>query len=249
MKNLALIIAFFLILDLSASAREGSISQMMTTGSMLKDDDDLNLPSFLESESGRSGKSKFLALGLSFLLPGSGQYYTENKRKAIIFGSAEALIWGGFFGLRQYGSWKKEDYKAYAAFHAGANVNGKPDIFFEKLTYYDNINEYNQLAVLYDGEDAVLFPVNSSYYWNWDSRESRDHFRNLRNLSKNAYRRSLFMVGAALANRILAGIDAYRSASMYETDSEFSVAGWRPYYEMSGPIWNSEVEIGVIKNF
>jgi hypothetical protein len=230
------------------SATAQTISQMMLAQGG-EFDDDLNLPAFSESDTDRSPKSKFLALGLSVLLPGAGQYYTESRTKTIIFGSAEAAIWGGFIGIRQYGAWKKSDYKAWAAYHAGADVDGKSDLYFEKLTYYDNINEYNQLARLYDGNEAVVFPTSPDYYWNWDSNENRDHYRDLRNQSKNAYRRSLFFVGAALLNRILAGIDAYRTADSFQEDSEFGMAGWNMYYDSSGPIGDGEVEIGIVKKF
>jgi len=250
MPAISLIFAIIFFPASSQIITAQSITQMMASSGSLLDDDDLNLPTYLSPEQDRpSGKSKYLALGLSFLLPGAGQYYTENKTKTIIFGSAEAMIWCGFFGLRQYGSWKKDDYRAWAAFHAGADVNGKPDIYYEKLTYYDNLNEYNQLAPLYDGNEATLFPATRDYYWNWDSDGSRDHYRSLRNQSKNAYRRSLFMVGAALINRILAGIDAYRAATYFEEDSEFGLAGWHVYCQTAGPISDSEVNVGIARKF
>ncbi|OGC91005.1 MAG: hypothetical protein A2W25_07970 [candidate division Zixibacteria bacterium RBG_16_53_22] len=248
-KSIPVIMLLFL-LGLSPLAGAQSITQMMASSGNLLDDDDLNLPSYASPGQERPHeKSRFLALGLSFVLPGAGQYYTENKSKTIIFGGAEAMIWGGFFGLRQYGGWKKDDYRAWAAFHAGADVNDKPDIYYEKLTYYDNLNEYNQLAPLYDGDEATLFPATRDYYWNWDSDGSRDHYRSLRNQSKNAYRRSLFLLGAALINRVLAGIDAYRAASYYEEDSEFGLAGWNAYCQTNGPLWDHEVRIGIARKF
>jgi hypothetical protein len=270
LERLALFVLATLAIGLARVSSAQTVSQKMAADIMSAetlnfqsgDDDDLNLPSFLETDQDRHGKSKFLALGLSLLLPGAGQYYAENKTKTIIFGSAEASIWGSYFGIRQYGKWKKDDYRAWAAFHAGADVNDKPDIFFEKLTYYDNIDEYSQLAPLYDGDEAILFPATSDYYWNWDSENNRDRYRELRNQSKNAYRRSLFLVGAAIINRLLSGIDAFRTADYYESDSEFGQAGlsaggaanknragWNLYYNTSGPLWNSEVEIGFARKF
>jgi hypothetical protein len=241
-------------------AETKSIAEQMESialSASLIDDDDLNLPSIYESEYGKpKTKSRFLALGLSLLLPGAGQYYTDHKSKTGIFGSAEAAIWGGFLGLRQYGSWKKDDYRAWAAYHAGADINDKSDLYFEKLTYYDNVDQYNQLAPLYDGDEATLF-LSPNDYWNWDTDGNRNHYRSLRNQSKNAYRRSLFLVGAAIINRILAGIDAYRAADYYGDNSEFGAAdisssgglGWTVYYESTGPLWDSELEIGLVKRF
>ncbi len=210
--------------------------------------EDLNPPSFLTPQKGKR-KSKFKALGLSLLLPGAGQYYTENKTKMIIFGSAEALIWTSFFGLRTYGKWKKDDYKGWAAVHAGASIAGKSDLFFEKLTYYNNLNEYNQLELVYEGPDAQLFPTTASYWWNWDSQANRDYYRSLRNQSKNAYRRSLFLVAGAVINRVLSGIDAYRSASAMDRNQEFGAADWGLYYSADGPLWDSKLEIGFVKKF
>jgi len=247
---ISLFAALFLISGLASLVGAQTISEMMASSSNLRDDDDLNLPTYYSpGEERPHGKSKFLALGLSFVLPGAGQYYTENKGKAVIYGSIETAIWCGFVGLRQYGKWKKEDYRAWAAFHAGADVNDKPDIYYEKLTYYDNLNEYNQLAPLYDGDEATLFPSTPEYYWNWDSNENRDRYRHLRNQSKNAYRSSLFMLGAAFINRILSGIDAYRAAGYYEGDSEFGMAGWDVYCQSAGPLWDGEVELGVVRKF
>ncbi len=210
--------------------------------------DDLNAPVFSSAASVKQ-KSKFAAMGLSLLLPGAGQYYTGNSSKMAIFGGAEALIWTSFFGLRTYGSWKKEDYKGWAAYHAGADIAGKPDLFFEKLTYYDNLNEYNQLQLVYEGVDAQLFPSTPGYWWNWDSDASREHYRALRNQSKLAYRRSLFLVGAAVVNRLLSAIDAYRSASSYDRNGEFGAADWGLYYAADGPLWNSKLEVGFVKRF
>jgi len=214
------------------------------------DDDDLNFPLFDNTkDKNAGGKSKWKALGFSLLLPGAGQYYTESRNRTIIFGSAEALVWSGFFGFRTYGSWKKEDYRAWAALKAGAIVDGKDENFFEKLTYYDNLDEYNQFELLYEGSQAVVFPDTREYYWNWDSDTSRNHFRDLRNQSKAAYRRSLLFLGAAVANRILAGIDAFRAASSYSKRDEFSDGGWNLYYTASSLMKDGEVEIGITKQF
>lgn len=224
----------------------------MMSARAVKSGDDLNTPSFLEQGKERpKSKSKFLALGLSLLLPGAGQYYTENKTRMIIFGSAEFAIWSAFSGFRLYGGWKKGDYKSWAVYHAGADVNGKPDMFYEKLTYYDNLDEYNQLARVYDGDRAQLFPdgPNSGYYWNWDSEASQSHYRNLRNQSKTAFRRSLYVLGGAVINRVLSGIDAFRSAGSYDHEQEFGQAGWHLYYSAADFIGDGEIEFGLQRTF
>ena len=241
---------FILLNDRSPaqSIREMIAEQIQT--SYMDDQDDLGLPLFENVESGRPGsKSKWKALGLSILFPGAGQLYTKQTGKMKIFGGAEIMIWTGFFGLRTYGAWKKEDYRAWAAYHAGADVNDKPDDYYETLTYYDNLDEYNQLELLYEGSQAVLYPETPEYYWNWDSDASRSHFRDLRNRSKNAYRRSLLFLGVAVINRVLSGINAYRSAGTYNRQLEFSDSGWRIYCSTAGVMGGGEFEVGLATQF
>jgi len=209
-------------------------------------DDDLNFGSlFDDSYEVTGGKSKWKALGLSILLPGAGQYYVGRTDKMAYFGGAEALVWSGFFGLRVYGNWKREDYKSWAAFHSGADITDKDDLFFEKMTYYDNLDEYNQFERLYEGSRAQPFPDTPEYYWNWDSDESRDHFRDLRNVSKTAFRRSILFLGGAVVNRLIAGIDAYRSAGSYNRNQEFNEKSWKIYCNTSDLFEYEEIEMGI----
>ena len=240
------------ILSLSAgSAYSQSISQQMASGlQSYRADDDFGFYDYPD-DFGKleGGKSKWKALGLSLVLPGAGQYYTESKGKMRLFGGIEAAIWSNFIGFRLYGKWKKEDYIGWAATHAGADVNGKPDSYFETLTYYDNINIYNQLELLYERSEAQVYPDTPEYYWNWDSNDSRIHYRNLRNASKTAYRRSLLFLGAALANRLLSGIDAYRSAGSYNRQKEFGEYGWKLYCSGPEDASSNSFEIGFSRIF
>jgi hypothetical protein len=182
-------------------------------------------PSFedeFQKPSGRKSVTK--AMLLSLLLPGTGELYAENSTGSRIFLGLEGSIWAGFFAFRTYGSWKKTDYKGYAALHAGVNLDSKTDDYFENITYYDSRDEYNQFARLYHGSDAAIYPEDDFWNWNWDSQDSKESFRDLRNQSKSAYRKALFMVGLAAANRIVSVLDAARSVKKFnrKLGSEFS---------------------------
>lgn len=247
-KILAAIILFMLV---GGSASPQSIRLMMQERlETYRSDDDLGSYDYQDITTKREGeKSKWKALGLSILLPGAGQYYTESKRSMIFFGSAEAIIWSNFIGFRVYGKWKKEDYIGWAATHAGVDVNGKSDSYFETLTYYDNLDIYNQLELLYERSAAEIYPDTPEFYWNWDSDQNRIHYRKLRNDSKTAYRRSLLFLGAALVNRVLSGIDAFRSAGSYNRRKEFSDNGWKMYCSAAGFFTDDPVEIGIARRF
>ena len=182
-------------------------------------------PSFedeFQKPSGRKSITK--AMLLSLLLPGAGELYAENHTGSKIFLGLEGSIWAGFFAFRTYGSWKKTDYKGYAAAHAGVLLNSKTDDFFENITYYDSRDQYNQFAKLYHGADATIYPENDFWNWNWDSQDSKGRFRDLRNQSKTAYRKALFMVGLAAVNRVVSVLDAARSVKKFnrKLGSEFS---------------------------
>ena len=250
-KTISILIAAVFGITVTVSGQ--TIQQRMYAGiSDYKsgDDDDLNFPLF-ESErlKPENAKSGWKALGLSLLLPGAGQYYTESKNRMVVFGAAEAMVWSGYFGLRIYGNWKKEDYRGWAAFKAGADVNGKSEDYFEKMTYYDNLDDYNQFELLYEGSRAELFADTPEFYWNWDSDESRQYFRDLRNQSKAAFRRSLLFLGAAVANRLLSGIDAYRAAASYNNSLEFSEKKWHLYCTAAGILEDGKVEVGITTKF
>ena len=169
-------------------------------------------------------KSTTKAAFLSLLLPGTGEYYAESKRKAHIFLGTDAVLWIGFLGLRSYGSWLKKDYRTYAASRAGVDLNGKEDEFFEDLTYYQSRDEYNQFAPLYSNGELSPYPQTDFWDWQWDNTSSRYHYRHLRNRSKSAYRKSIYMVGLLVANRIISAIDAIKAVKGYNRKRSLEIS-------------------------
>lgn len=156
--------------------------------------------------------SKMKAVALSILVPGAGQYYAGEKGRAEIFFGAEVLTWASWLGFHTYGKWKEDDYIRYAQQHAGIDPSGKDDEFFKNLTFYDNRYDYNTAGRIINPR-APYYPDTRSYYWQWDDDDSRSTYRNIRNASKTAFRKATFMIGVAVFNRIVSGIDAFRTAS------------------------------------
>ena len=150
------------------------------------------------------------AMLLSVLLPGAGQYYSGAKTRGEIFMGIEAAVWLGFAAYRVYGGWKKADYQAFAAAHAGVDNTGKSADFYDWIGFYDNRNEFNQLGRLYYPERSYM-PDTRSYSWQWDSQANRLQYKNIKDMSKAAFRNSTFMIGLAIANRVIASIDTYRT--------------------------------------
>ncbi|MCK5127458.1 MAG: hypothetical protein KAR42_14475 [candidate division Zixibacteria bacterium] len=170
-------------------------------------------PGFLDmSRQGSDSDKLSLKKGLllSFLLPGAGEYYAGAKTRGQIFMGVEAAIWTGFIGYQVYGNWKEDDYKRIATAHADVNHDGKDDVFYDMIGFYSNRTEYNQFGRLFY-PDRPYYADNDSYYWQWDSEARRLEYKRLKEDSKTALRNSTFMLGLALANRVVSAIDTYRT--------------------------------------
>ncbi|MGB2698129.1 MAG: hypothetical protein WBD28_09780 [Candidatus Zixiibacteriota bacterium] len=172
-------------------------------------------------------KSLSKAIFLSLLVPGGGEFYVGSNTRARIFLGVEASLWASFFGFRTYGAWTKEDYKSYAAVHAGVDLRGKSEGFFEDVNFYVSRDEYNQLARLYQREEAEIYPESDFWNWYWSSPESQRYYRKLRNRSEAAYRKALFMLALSGVNRVLSAIDTIREVRKYnrKVDEQFSSLG------------------------
>jgi len=155
--------------------------------------------------------SKTKAVLLSVLVPGAGHYYLNHKGRGQIFIGAEVATWFGFFAFRTYGSWKEDDYKNFAIQYAGIAETEHDDTFYRNMLFYDSREEYNSSGRIIN-PGAQYYPNEPQYDWFWESSAMRQQYRTIRNDSEVAYRKATFMLGMALLNRIIAGIDAYRLA-------------------------------------
>jgi hypothetical protein len=169
-------------------------------------------------------KSAFKAGLYSALIPGAGEYYLGHKSKARAFFTVEAVSWVGFFSFRTYGGWKKDDFIRFANDRAGADLWNKDDDFLDMVGFYNDIDEYNTLGRVFDPDRAYL-EDNASNHWRWQSESDRSIYRHLKNQSREAYRRSDFMIGLAVLNRVISIIDVVRDSkrSRHKIDTpEFS---------------------------
>ena len=169
------------------------------------------------------GKSVLKAGLLSALIPGAGEYYLGKRTKAKVFFTVEALTWIGYISFRMYGNWKEDDYIRFGSTHAGASLEGKDDFYIDMVAFYDDIDQYNTLGRVSD-PDRPYFPDTPEYHWRWQSSEDQATFRDLKNRSREAFRKSDFMVGVAILSRIVSVIDAVRDAIRMNRriDTDFS---------------------------
>ncbi len=162
-----------------------------------------------EEDYGR--KSGVKAALYSVLLPGMGQYYCGHRKTARYFWAAEAASWLGYLAYRTYGGWKEDDYIQFGREKAGVQLADKPNWFVDYVSFYNNIDQYNQFGRAID-RDRPYLENNSENYWFWTSPDDKNAFRDLKNRSREAYRRSDFMIGAMILNRMVSAIHAVRIA-------------------------------------
>jgi len=174
-----------------------------------------------QEKKGRVSVAK--AAVLSALLPGLGEYYVGNRAKAKYFFAGEAMTWVGFFAFRTYGAWKKDDMIDFAGQTANAQLDGKDDEFLDWVGFYSSIYEFNTLGRVSDQYRPYLQDTPENH-WLWQSEEDQETYRSLKNSSREAYRRSNFMIGVAVVHRIISVIDAIRDAkrARRSLDDDFS---------------------------
>jgi len=157
------------------------------------------------------GVSTTKAVFLSLLVPGAGQFYIHREGRGQLFLGAEVAVWLGYFGFHTYGNWKEDDYKNFAIKYAGIDPAGKDDDFYRNLIFYDSRDQYNREGRIIN-VGAPYYPNTPEYDWYWENSEAREKYRSMRNASETAFRKATFMLGVAVFNRIISGIDAFRSA-------------------------------------
>jgi len=195
---------------------------------------------------GQQAKSKGKAFFLSLLLPGLGERYAGSYTKSQIFMGTEILFWAGYVGFNRFNAWRKEDYKAFAATHAGVDLTDKLDSYFTDLEVYDSIYSYNE-AKLRDRDLKGYYRDTEEYYWSWDSETNRKAFRDLRISADEAYNRSLFAIAAVVANHIISAIDAMWTVHKYNKNLETSDMG--VHIRFDGSQWDPSLSICLCKRF
>ncbi|MDZ7362353.1 MAG: hypothetical protein ONB46_16775 [candidate division KSB1 bacterium] len=171
--------------------------------------DDLLSPSIQETLP-QSDAPKSLTLGGAFMrslvIPGWGQRRAGAKAAARNFFVAEILLWGGFATQEFYGNWLKDDYKLFAATHAGAAISGKDDQFFVDMGNFISVDEFNQNRLRRRDVEGLYDPA--THFWRWNTEANRQKFFNLRKRSDKAFSRAELIAAGVIANHIISGIHA-----------------------------------------
>lgn len=167
-------------------------------------------------------KSKGKAFLLSFLVPGLGQRYLGSNGAYHFFLGAEIALWLSYTGFKSYYNMRVNDYKTFAASHAGVDLNGKSNSYFIDVGNYDSIYDFNA-AKLRQRNLPKYYRDTETYYWQWDTDASRKKFDQLRVSADRADNRATFALGAILANHMVSAIHAAWKARKINTASESTI--------------------------
>jgi len=179
------------------------------------------------------------------ILPGWGQHYAGAKGRAKAFLASEFSLWAGFVAFRIYGNWRAEDYRLFAATHAGVKIEGKSKEYWTDLSNYRDIYEYNEEKRRFRAYEEV-YPITEDYFWRWDSEDSRRTFDRLWHSSERAYRNATLTIGIILLNHVISAIDAIWTLHRYQRSGRLPRWHLQTRSRLRGPYF---VSIGLHKEF
>ena len=169
-----------------------------------------------QSKSKNEGKSLALALAFSAVLPGSGEYYLQEKGRGKTFLLAETAFWASL-----YLAWvSKESYlqsaRNYASEYAGIDASQKGEGFLELMGSYRSYLEKQHRQDSYELAQELSGKVPNEFefaaipenYWDFGSSNTPENTRHW-----NVYQRTLryyrsskvavsFAIGALALNRL-----------------------------------------------
>lgn len=161
-------------------------------------------------------------LGLSLLLPGLGHRALGYKDRSAALMVADGAIWTSFVTLRVQGGIRKDGYVEMAKTGAGvAKAEGRSDEYYRLLGSYPSSDTYDD-EIRRDAR--ARYPddleARASYFdrnripderrWEWGSSAVWQRYRDKRGDALRSNKRASYMLGLAVANRLLAAVDGLR---------------------------------------
>ena len=160
------------------------------------------LYSLLSAQMSSSAKSKLQSL----ILPGMGELKMGHDKRARSFFIREAAIWFVYIGGTKASSWYESDYRAFAALHAGIDMDGKDYIFTVNMGHYNSFTEYNETKAR-QRQVHEIYAEGKGNEWQWDDKKNRIHFDKLRIQSVTYEQYAHFAIGGLILHRLISLID------------------------------------------
>lgn len=155
------------------------------------------------------------AFGLSLLLPGLGHRYVNQGQWsgwARTYAAADMGLWLGLIGGEWHRDQLEQSYRTLASSSAGADLSGKDRTFYLNLASFESSDEYRDTMLRNRSWDRVDYVNDPAYQWSWETEADYNRFRTLRDDAESLKRRRSILIASLVANRLISGAIAARSA-------------------------------------
>ena len=168
-----------------------------------------------------SQKSALNAMLMSAVLPGTGQLYLGNSKRATVYLSADVLAFFALYRTNMEKNNLTDSFKIYAYSNAGLRRGASDDIyrlaqrFMTSDEYNKSVERYARNFLLanritqeeYD-EYVERFRIRPEDSWDWQNEHYFREYRAIRQDRQTFEIYENFALGALLINRIISVIDA-----------------------------------------
>lgn len=155
----------------------------------------------------------------SIVFPGWGQMYAGHSVRGALFMGLEASIWTGVGISYLQGIFNRDDYRNLAMERAGIDVSFRDRSFQNDVGNFSSSSEYNDyirsLARYYFPEDPEAqqnyFDSHARYGsegWTWSGSDAREDYSDALRVSREWFRRTVYVAAFAILNRAVSAIDA-----------------------------------------
>ncbi len=173
----------------------------------------------------------------SAILPGAGQFYNGQKKKAYIMAGAEVAIWTAFFVFDTQGDNRMDSAVEYAGIYAGTSGE-HANSYWQNVGRHMDSDEYNdarmrEARALQETPSGLVYGADT---WQWVNSDRRTDFLILRADGNSAYDRRDFMILFAVINRAISVVDAVIGAGGKPGTLQTEVLGMNLGIEML-PSW------------
>ncbi len=155
----------------------------------------------------------------SIVFPGWGQISMGHSTRGAVFMGIEASIWAGTGYSYLQAVFNRGDYRNLAMERAGIDVSFRDRDFQDDVGKFTSSSEYNDyirsLARHYHPDDPEAqqqyFSSHCRYGsdgWSWTNSSSRENYHDALRISREWFRRTVYVAAFAVVNRAVSAIDA-----------------------------------------
>ena len=184
----------------------------------------------------KQGPSPASAALRSLVIPGWGQLATGHKMQAATFFTLEVASWASYATFQRQGNLRRDSYFETARIYAGIDLESQDEDIRRLVGQYQSNDVYNQYVVRREAAFFITDPAEQQAYieanslggaesWAWTDFDDFLRYREQRRSSEAAYHNSEFVIGFAIANRLVSAAMAAKQASSLRKRAAQEAAG------------------------